>query len=113
MFNTEFSNAIESFEVKFFESNEIFLTEFSNASEIFETKFLNIDSNFLTEFGSFINSGQNFPYYKGDYTVVPSRKITQLETANQILKKDVIVEAVPYSQVSNAVGGATFYIAKG
>lgn len=91
----------------------MFETKFSTTDENFFTEFSTTDKKFFTEFGSFISSGQNFPYYKGEYTLTPSRKTQELQTANYILKEDVTVVAIPYNQVSNTVGGITFYIAKG
>ena len=91
----------------------MFETKFSITDNNFFTEFSITDEKFSTEFGSFISSGQNFPYYKGEYTLTPSRKTQELQTANYILKDNITVVAIPYSQVSNTVGGTTFYIAKG
>lgn len=50
--------------------------------------------------------------YTGSYEVTPSRTAQTLETANKVLTDDVTVFAIPFSEVSNPVGGTTFYIAK-
>lgn len=50
--------------------------------------------------------------YEGEYTVAPSRDGKVLETANKVMNDNVTVLAIPYSEVSNLVGGTTYYIAK-
>lgn len=56
--------------------------------------------------------GSSAEGYEGDYTITPSRYEKVLETANKVLSKDVTINAIPYSEVSNLGGGTTFYIAK-
>lgn len=51
--------------------------------------------------------------YSGDYKVVPKASGSQvLQTANKILKEDILVTEVPYWETSNESNGTTAYIAK-
>lgn len=51
--------------------------------------------------------------YGGDYEVVPDVYSAQtLETANKLLKEDIVVRAVPYSETGNSSDGITVYIGK-
>jgi hypothetical protein len=90
----------------------MFETKFSSLNQNFNTKFQSDGESFSTEFGSFVDNGQNFPCYKGEYMVTPNREKQELQTANSILKENIIVVAIPYSEVSNLAGGKTFNIAK-
>lgn len=90
----------------------MFETKFSSLNQNFNTKFQSDGESFSTDFGSFVDNGQNFPYYKGNYVVTPNRGDQELQTANQILKENITVIAIPFSQVSNMAGGLTFHIAK-
>ena len=54
-----------------------------------------------------------YDVYKGDYTVVPSASTEKtLETSSLLMKQDVVVKKVPYSETSNLSGGLTVYIAE-
>lgn len=50
------------------------------------------------------------PAYEGEYEVTPSFKAQTLPTADRILAKDVIIEEIPYAEVSNNSGGITVTI---
>ena len=51
--------------------------------------------------------------YSGEYEVVPNAFNTQvLPTANKVLKKDIVVQKVPYFETSNNYDGVTVYIAE-
>lgn len=55
----------------------------------------------------------DFNAYSGDYEVVPSAFDAQiLPTANKVLKKDVIIQKIPYFETENLQDGITVYIAK-
>ena len=61
----------------------------------------------LTCFGSL--SGK----LSAEYEVVPNAFNTQvLPTANKVLKKDIVVQKVPYFETSNNYDGVTVYIAE-
>lgn len=50
------------------------------------------------------------PPYEGEYEVTPSFEAQTLPTADRLLTKDVIVEEIPYAEVSNNSGGTTVTI---
>jgi hypothetical protein len=52
----------------------------------------------------------NVPVYKGAYTVVPSTSDQTLETAGMMMEQDTLIEKIPFSVVSNAMGGSTVTI---
>lgn len=59
-----------------------------------------------------VNIGRSFENYTGEYEIVPSRKEQTLDTQNKLLKENITVVEIPYSEVSNLGGGKTFYIAR-
>lgn len=51
--------------------------------------------------------------YTGDYQVVPHAFDAQtLNTANRLLKDDIVVASIPYWETSNDSDGMTVYIGK-
>lgn len=48
--------------------------------------------------------------YPGPYTVTPTREDQTLHTRNKTMAADVTVFEIPYSEVSNLVGGKTAII---
>lgn len=56
-------------------------------------------------------SGGSLPFYKGPYTVTPKVDEQTLATAQKSMSKDVTVEKIPYSEVTNPSGGTTVNIA--
>ena len=70
----------------------------------------------LTCFGSLsgkLSAVIDFNAYSGEYEVVPNAFNTQvLPTTNKVLKKDIIVQKVPYFETSNNYDGVTVYIAE-
>ena len=59
-----------------------------------------------------VNIGGSYDSYKGEYNVVPARREQVLETQNKLLKENITIIEIPYSEVSNLGGGNTFYIAR-
>ena len=51
--------------------------------------------------------------YTDSYEVTPSTLEQVLHTANKVLKNDITVHAIPYTETSNQAGGYTCYIAGG
>ena len=47
------------------------------------------------------------PIYDGAYTVTPITGDITLETAQKLMESDVVVEKIPYGEVSNSAGGVT------
>ncbi len=50
------------------------------------------------------------PPYEGEYEVTPKFEAQTLHTADRLLTKDVIIEEIPYAEVSNNSGGTTVTI---
>lgn len=50
------------------------------------------------------------PTYEGDCEVVPSINSKSLPTGNKFVREDVIVDPIPYSEVSNTSNGTTITI---
>ena len=50
------------------------------------------------------------PEYKGEYNIIPSTEQQILPTENKKMVKDLVVEKVPYFEVTNAQGGTTAII---
>lgn len=56
---------------------------------------------------------ENTNVYQGDYEIIPDVHDTQtLETANKVLKQNIVVAAVPYYETGNSSDGTTVYIGK-
>lgn len=56
---------------------------------------------------------KEYDAYSGDYKVIPKASGSQiLNTANKVLKEDILVTEVPYWETSNESNGLTAYIAK-
>ena len=49
----------------------------------------------------------NVPVYKGPYTVTPRTSDQTLETAGMLLEQDTLIKEIPFSVVSNNMGGST------
>ena len=54
-------------------------------------------------------SGEHFPDYEGDYTVVPDKERIVLSSRNTVLRDDVIITSIPAYRVANQYG-TTFTI---
>lgn len=50
------------------------------------------------------------PPYEGEYNVTPKFEAQTLPTAEKLLAKDVIIEEIPYAEVTNNSGGTTVTI---
>lgn len=56
---------------------------------------------------------REYDTYSGDYKVVPKASGSQiLNTANKVMKDDILVTEIPYWETSNESNGTTAYIAK-
>lgn len=69
---------------------------------------------FKTHFGAYLQNDEiviDFDAYQGQYTVTPLPSVEQiLRTEHKILAHDIVVEPIPYSEVSNNFGGTTVII---
>lgn len=50
---------------------------------------------------------QRLPIYGGEYEITPSVNSQSLDTKNKLLKEDIYIDAIPYSEVTNKSGGVT------
>ena len=50
------------------------------------------------------------PFYEGEYKVTPRFTEQALATAQRILKNDMIIDKIPYYEVTNNSGGVTAVI---
>lgn len=49
----------------------------------------------------------NYDVYEGAYKVIPSVSSQTLETSHKLMQSDVVVEEIPYAEVTNNSGGKT------
>lgn len=50
-------------------------------------------------------------YYDGDYEITPRVKGQTMATADKIMRTDVVINDIPYSETTNPDGGTTVVIA--
>ena len=48
-----------------------------------------------------------YEVYQGPYAVTPAVSSQTLNTSNKLMQSDVLVEKIPYSEVTNNSGGVT------
>jgi len=68
------------------------------------TEIINLDAELDVGYG-------HVNIYTGATTVIPSVVAQELATENKLVEQNIIVEEIPYSQVSNPAGGWTVTIA--
>lgn len=85
-----------------------FNVEFEEDSD-FEVIFEDQCECFCIDFGEFIEIS-NYEFYDGEYIVTPKNYIQMLDTDDKIMRDDVTVLAVPYTEVDNPYGGITCII---
>lgn len=71
-------------------------------------------SSFAPDFGTVQRiqlEPEDYPVYRGAYTVTPKEDAQTLATKNTIMTDNVTVKAIPYYETSNA-DGETVYIGK-
>lgn len=73
------------------------------------TAFASVSVNVRTSGGA---DDLNYEVYEGSYIVTPSVSKQTLDTANKLMKSDVIIEEIPYAEVGNNSGGKTVTIGK-
>ena len=49
----------------------------------------------------------DYEVYEGSYKVTPAVSSQTLDTSNKLMQADVLVEKIPYAEVSNNSGGKT------
>lgn len=53
------------------------------------------------------SGGGEYPFYNGEYTVTPAPRSQVLETSRKVMRNNVVVQGIPYYEVSNLSGGYT------
>lgn len=61
--------------------------------------------------GEVQSAGTPMHYYDGPYDVIPRAEMQILETATKLMRDNVTVEEIPYTEVTNLSGGLTVSIA--
>lgn len=76
----------------------------------FVFNFSESDAEFDFDLGEVIEGG-DYSVYPGPYSVIPKVDAQTLSTEHMVCSDDIVVEAVPYLEVSNPEGGKTVTIA--
>lgn len=77
----------------------------------FDAVFENDTCIFEVDFGEVFISGDNeFDAYDGEYEFIPSIEQQTIHTAEKYVKEDIVIKAVPYSEVTNISNGKTVTI---
>ena len=85
--------------------NVIFANPINIDGEVETGKSLVLSGDLLIYHG-----GSDYPYYTGEYVVIPKSYEQFLDTDNKILTDDVDVKEIPYAEVPNIQGGLTVTI---
>lgn len=86
----------------------ILLTE---SGQTFTSKLTDRMRSFSPRFGEQYGTASEVPIYDGIYRVTPDAEAEQtLATAQKQLLDDIVVEKIPFFEVSNNSGGNTVYI---
>ena len=67
------------------------------------TEIINLDADLDVGYG-------HVNIYTGATTVIPSVVAQELATENKLVERDIIIEEIPYSAVTNPAGGYTVNI---
>lgn len=60
--------------------------------------------------GDVYSDAEQYEIYEGAYEITPKFAEQKLSTANKVLTKDVTIEKIPITRVSNTSGGNTIII---
>lgn len=58
-----------------------------------------------------VASDSTYDFYSGTYTIVPTVESQTMDTENKVMKSDVTITEIPYSEMSNDANGTTVTIA--
>lgn len=76
---------------------------------VFDVSFEDISDCFCIDFGE-LTEISAYEFYNGEYIVTPDVIAQYLETDSKVMRDDVTVLAVPYTEISNPDGGLTVII---
>ena len=78
---------------------------------IIKVSFVENNSTIKADFGELFEiENTEFPYYEGPYTAVPAVTEQVLDTEQRIMRKNLVIEKIPFYKVSNNKGGDTVTI---
>ena len=91
---------------------------FNLCQQLFElaaqTGFTGTFDDFKEHFGAYLENDEiviDYDIYSGQYSVTPLPNVEQiLRTKDKILANDIIINPIPYAEVSNLAGGKTVTI---
>ena len=91
---------------------------FNLCQQLFElaaqTGFTGSFDDFKARFGAYLENDEiviDYDIYSGQYLVTPLPNIEQiLRTQNKVVTEDIVINPIPYAEVSNLAGGKTVTI---
>lgn len=107
--NISVGNALQEIDIMNVQEQKIDITERDGSQniEIENARGQEID---VKEDIKTIKVYENAPEYEGSYEVTPALAPQTLSTAEKVLMKDITVEKIPITKVSNVSGGYTVII---
>lgn len=88
--------------------------QFQSIDKRLDVNFQNQESFIKADFGEIktitIRGGTD--YYEGSYAVTPGIEAQTLETKDKFMLEDVVINEIPFYDVSNTAGGSTVYIGR-
>lgn len=110
-FKANLTTQAPSFVARLSEQLRILHTVPIERGRIFAPKFTEGSREFAPHFGAQYGVASEVPIYDGIYRVRPDTEAEQtLATAQKQLLDDIVVEKIPFFEVSNNSGGNTVYI---
>lgn len=88
--------------------------QFEERNEQFKLRLNEEREQFTAEFESlYLANAVPVDDYDGSYRITPKVQAQRLDTEGKHMKEDLLVLAIPYSEVSNTAGGNTVHIGSG
>ncbi|MBR5583702.1 MAG: hypothetical protein IKW21_04160 [Lachnospiraceae bacterium] len=83
--------------------------KFSEVNTSVNVRFEEINTGIDADFGEVleIEVSKDVPFYEGSYSVIPSVLQQVLKTKKQMMAEDVVIEEIPYFEVTNTANGIT------
>lgn len=102
-----------NFAVQFEENDKTFDLVFNEGASAFGVVFTERYPHLGVEFDDvvIVADTTNIPRYEGNYNVTPTIERNTLDTHNKLMESNLVVDKIPYYEVSNTSGGITASIA--
>lgn len=86
---------------------------FAETTQRLDAQFVEVTQKFDTNFGEVqkITEYVGGEKYEGDYIVIPRIGAQTLHTKEKVMLEDVVINAIPYAEVTNSANGKTVTIA--